>query len=84
MVSTKPFFEKFYLLIVFLKHMMEPSTKLDETLEGTHNFWEWKYRVVLILEENDLEDFCKRRSPSTWWIWGQRKVQEEDSKRILS
>jgi hypothetical protein len=38
MVSTKPFFEKFYLLIVFFKHMMEPSTKLDETLEGTHNF----------------------------------------------
>jgi hypothetical protein len=38
---------------------MAPSTKLDEKLEGVDNFRAWKYRVMLILEENDLEDFVK-------------------------
>jgi hypothetical protein len=31
--------------------------KLDEKLEGVDNFRAWKYRVMLILEENDLEGF---------------------------
>ena len=38
---------------------MTSSTKLDEKLEGAENFWAWKYRVMLILEENDLEKFVK-------------------------
>jgi len=38
---------------------MEPSTKPDEKLEGADNFRAWKYNVMLILEENDLEDFIK-------------------------
>ena len=38
---------------------MAPSTKLDEKLEGVDNFRAWKYIVMLILEENDLEDFVK-------------------------
>jgi hypothetical protein len=42
---------------------MEPSTKLDEKLEGADNFRAWKYRVMLILEENDLEDFVKEEVP---------------------
>jgi hypothetical protein len=42
---------------------MAPSTKLDEKLEGVDNFRIWKYRVMLILEENDLEDFVKEEVP---------------------
>ena len=38
---------------------MAPSTKLGEKLEGVDNFQAWKYRVMLILEENALEDFVK-------------------------
>jgi hypothetical protein len=38
---------------------MAPSTKLDEKLEGVDNFRAWKYIVMLILEENNLEDFVK-------------------------
>ena len=38
---------------------MTKSTKLDEKLEGAKNFRAWKYRIMLILEENDLEGFIK-------------------------
>lgn len=38
---------------------MTINTKLDEKLEGVDNFREWKYRVMLILEENDLEGFIE-------------------------
>ena len=42
---------------------MAPSTKLDEKLEGVDNFLAWKHRMMLILEENDLEDFIKEEVP---------------------
>ena len=38
---------------------MTNSTKLDEKLEGAENFRAWKHRIMLILEENDLEGFIK-------------------------
>ena len=38
---------------------MSPSTKLDDKLEGIENFCAWKYRIGLILEENDLAKFIK-------------------------
>ena len=38
---------------------MTINTKLDEKLEGADNFRAWKYRVMLILEENDLEGFVQ-------------------------
>jgi hypothetical protein len=38
---------------------MTSNTKLDEKLEGVDNFRAWKYSVMLILEENDLEDFIE-------------------------
>ena len=38
---------------------MTISTKLDEKLEGADNFQAWKYRVMLVLEENDLEGFIE-------------------------
>ena len=38
---------------------MAPSTKLDDKLEGAKNFRAWKYRIMLILQENDLDEFIK-------------------------
>ena len=38
---------------------MTSNTKLDGKLEGADNFRAWKYRVMLILEENDLEVFIE-------------------------
>jgi hypothetical protein len=38
---------------------MSASTKLVDKLEGVDNFCVWKYRIALILEENDLARFIK-------------------------
>jgi hypothetical protein len=38
---------------------MSASTKLVDKLEGVENFRAWKYRIRIILEENDLEIFVK-------------------------
>ena len=38
---------------------MTNNTKLDEKLEGDEKFRAWKYRIMLILEENDIEGFIK-------------------------
>ena len=33
------------------------ETKLDEKLEGADNFRAWKYRISLVLEENELDSY---------------------------
>ena len=38
---------------------MAPSTKLEDKLVGIENFWKWKYRIGLILQENDLDKYIK-------------------------
>ena len=38
---------------------MSVSIKLVDKLEGVENFRAWKYRIGLILEENDLARFVK-------------------------
>jgi hypothetical protein len=38
---------------------MSASTKLVEKLDGIDNFRAWKYRISLILVENDLSRFIK-------------------------
>ena len=45
------------------KDKISLSTKLDEKLEGANNFRAWKYRVMLILEEHDLEGFIENEVP---------------------
>jgi hypothetical protein len=42
---------------------MSTSTKLVEKIEGVENFCAWKYRISLILEENDLSRFIKENVP---------------------
>ena len=42
---------------------MSASTKIVDKLEGVENFHAWKYRIGLILEENDLVRFVKEEVP---------------------
>ena len=47
---------------------MYASTKLVDKLEGVENFRVWKYRIGLILEENDLARFIKEDVPRSFAI----------------
>ena len=38
---------------------MAPSTKLEDNLEGIGNYKAQKYKIGLILKENDLEKYIK-------------------------
>ena len=38
---------------------MAPSTELKDKLEGIENFRSWKYRIDLIVRENDLHKYIK-------------------------
>jgi hypothetical protein len=42
---------------------MDPNNNPNEKLEDADNFRAWKYRVMLILEQNDLENFVKEAVP---------------------
>ena len=42
---------------------MSPHTKLDENLEGFDNFRAWKYRISLVLEENELDSYISEEVP---------------------
>jgi hypothetical protein len=61
MVSSEFDFEHFHFLVIFLapgKRCLQ-ARKLADKLEGVENFRAWKYRISLILEENDLARFVK-------------------------
>jgi hypothetical protein len=42
---------------------MSASTKLSDKLEGVENFHAWKYKIGLILEDNDPAKFIKENVP---------------------
>ena len=42
---------------------MSHHTKLDEKLEGADNFRAWKYRISLVLEENELDSQIHEEDP---------------------
>ena len=42
---------------------MSHHTKLDEKLEGADNFRAWKYRISLVLEENELDSYISGEVP---------------------
>ena len=42
---------------------MSHHTKLDENLEGGDNFRAWKYRISLVLEENELDSYISQKVP---------------------
>ena len=42
---------------------MSYHTKLDEKLEGADKFRSWKYRISLVLEENELDSYIHEEVP---------------------
>ena len=42
---------------------MSHHAKLDENLEGDDNFRSWKYRISLVLEENELDSYIEEEVP---------------------
>ena len=42
---------------------MSHHTKLDEKLEGADKFRAWKYRISLVLEENELDSCINEEVP---------------------
>ena len=38
---------------------MTNNTKLDDKLDRVENFRAWKYRVLIVLEEHDLQNYVK-------------------------
>ena len=42
---------------------MSHHTKIGEKLEGDDNFWAWKYRISLVLEENELDSYIMEEVP---------------------
>ena len=42
---------------------MSHHTKLDEKVEGDDNFWPSKYRVSLVLKENELDTYISGEVP---------------------
>ena len=43
---------------------MSHHTKIDEKLEGADKFWAWKYRISLVLEENELDSYISGEVPA--------------------
>ena len=42
---------------------MSHHTKIDENIEGDDNFGAWKYRISLVLEENELDSYINEEVP---------------------
>ena len=42
---------------------MSHHTKLDENIEGADNFLAWKYRISLVLDENELDSYISEEVP---------------------
>ena len=42
---------------------MSHHTKLDENLKGPDNFRAWKYRISLVLKENELDSYINEEVP---------------------
>ena len=42
---------------------MSHHTNIYENIEGDDNFWAWKYRISLVLEENELDSYISEEVP---------------------
>jgi hypothetical protein len=65
---------------------MSASTKIFDKLEGVDNFRAWKYRIALILEENDLARFIKEDVPEPVDVVAKEKHQNDTvrAKQIIA
>ena len=64
---------------------MTKNTKLDENLEGVENFRPWKYRIMLILQENDIDGFVKEEVKEPEEVEAKTKYKKDMiiAKRII-
>jgi hypothetical protein len=64
---------------------MYANTKLVDKIEGVENFHAWKYRIGLILDENDLARFIKENVPEPIDVATKIKHQKDTirAKRII-
>ena len=68
---------------------MSHHTKLDEKLKGADNFRAWKYRISLVLVENELDSYIHEEVPvpegdEAKALHKKRMVMERESSLILS
>ena len=65
---------------------MSASTKIVDKLEGVEKFRAWKYRIGIILEENDLEIFVKEEVSEPTDAAKKEKHQKDTirAKRIIA
>ena len=42
---------------------MSHHTKIDENIKGAKNFWAWKYRISMVLVENELDNYISGEVP---------------------
>ena len=42
---------------------MSHHTNIYENIEGAHKFQAWKYRISLVLEENELDSYIHEEVP---------------------
>ena len=42
---------------------MTHHTQLEDNIGGVDNLWAWKYKIFLILEENDLDQYITGEVP---------------------
>ena len=65
--------------------MASSSVKAEDRLVGAANFNVCKYRIMNILEENDLEDFFSREieEPTTNTVRAAYKRKQTKAKRII-
>ena len=64
---------------------MSTRTKLVDKIEGVENFHAWKYRIGIILEENDLARFVKEEVPEPVDVADKEKHHKDiiGAKRII-
>jgi hypothetical protein len=65
---------------------MSATTKIVDKMEGVENFHAWKYRIGLILEENDLAIFVKEEASEPNNATYKEKHQKDTirAKRIIA
>jgi hypothetical protein len=65
---------------------MFAHTKLVDKLEGVENFRAWKYKIGLILEENDLANLIKENVPEPEEDVAKEKYKKDmiKAKRIIA
>ena len=63
---------------------MSHHTNLDEKLEGADNFRAWKYRISLVLEENELNSYIHEEVPEGAEAKALHKKKLVMEKRIIA